>query len=267
MEHIRLANEAWGIKPVLFHIGSFELTAYTFFVVMGMGVGILVYFIEAKKVRQVNESSFLIVAGAFIGSTIGAKLLEFLLNIDRFHSGNDLLLFLISGRTIVGGLIGGTFGVWITKRLTGIKAKRGNLFAPAIAIGVAVGRLGCFFNGCCYGKPTALPWAVDPGDEIMRHPTPVYESAFMLLMFFVLKFGFTKREVKPGFLFNFLMLAYFIFRFLVEFIREERVAFSHLTYFQLISIFVIIYLLLADKQLVLRQLFLKQKSKKQKGYE
>ena len=260
MDHVHLVNDTWGIKPVLFHIGSFQLTTYTLFIILGMGVGILVYFIEARKVHQANESSFLIVIGAFIGSTIGAKLLEFLLNVDRVHSGNDLLMFLVSGRTLVGGLIGGTLGVWITKRLTGIKAKRGNLFAPAIALGVAVGRFGCFFNGCCYGKPTTLPWAVNLGDGIMRHPAPLYESAFMLLMFFVLKFGFKRQEIKPGFLFNFLMLAYFTFRFFVEFIREERMAFFHLTYFQLISIFVILYLLFADKQLVLRQLFLKQKT-------
>ena len=243
MEHVHLVNNAWGIKPVLFHIGSFEFTTYTLFIVLGMAVGIWVYYIESRKSRQANENSFLIIVGAFIGSTIGAKLLEFLLNIDRIHSGNDLFLFLVSGRTIVGGLIGGTLGVWITKKMAGIKAKRGNLFAPAIALGVAVGRFGCFFNGCCYGKPTTLPWAVNFGDGIMRHPTQLYESAFMLSMFFVLKFGFRKQEVKPGFLFNFLMLAYFIFRFLVEFIREERVAFFHLTYFQLISIFVIFYLL------------------------
>ncbi|MCL2652147.1 MAG: prolipoprotein diacylglyceryl transferase [Candidatus Azobacteroides sp.] len=255
MEHVHLVNTHWGIKPVLFHIGSFELTTYTFFIALGIATGIVVYYLEARKVRQGNESSFLIVIGAFIGSTVGAKLLEFLLNIDLVHSGNDLLAFLVSGRTIVGGLIGGTLGVWITKEIAGIKGKRGNLFAPAIALGVAIGRLGCFFNGCCYGKPTNLPWGVNFGDGIMRHPTQLYESAFMLLMFFVLKFGFKKQEIKPGFLFNFLMLAYFIFRFLVEFIREERVAVFHFTYFQLISIFVILYLLFADKRLVLNQLF------------
>jgi len=234
--------------------------AYTFFITLGIAVGIVIYYMEARKAHQANGNSFLIVIGAFIGSTIGAKLLEFLLNIDRVHSGNDLLTFLVSGRTIVGGLIGGTLGVWITKKVAGIKAKRGNLFAPAIALGVAVGRFGCFFNGCCYGKPTTLPWGVNFGDGILRHPTQLYESAFMLLMFFVLKFGFKNREIQPGFLFNFLMLAYFIYRFLSEFIREERVAFFHLTYFQLISIVVILYLLFADKQLIIRQLFMKQEN-------
>lgn len=215
---------------------------YALFVSLGIVVGLLVYFYEARKIRKNDEKTLMIVIGAVIGSAVGAKLLELLLNIDRLQSGNDLLAFLSSGRTIIGGLIGGTIGVWITKKVLNIRAKRGNLFAPAIALGVCIGRLGCFFHGCCYGKPTTLPWAMDFGDSILRHPTQLYESLFMLGMFFIIKFGFKNKEVAPGFLFNVLMIAYFSFRFLIEFIRTERIAFFHLTYFQIICIFVLIYL-------------------------
>ncbi len=251
METIHPTNEHWGgIKPVLFHIGNFEVSSYSFFITLGIITGALVYFYEARKLHQNNEKTFMIVIGAFIGSTIGAKLLEMLLNVDRLSSANDLLLFLISGRTIIGGLIGGTIGVWITKRILNIKAKRGNLFAPAVAIGVCIGRIGCFFEGCCYGKPSHLPWAVDFGDGIARHPTQLYEAVFMLIMFFVIKLGFKNKTVAPGYLFNFLMIAYFIFRFLIEFIRTERIAFLYLTYFQIICIFVLIYLVRANRQIM-----------------
>jgi prolipoprotein diacylglyceryl transferase len=218
---------------------------YTFFVSLGIVVGILVYFYEARKIQKNNEKTLLIVVGAVIGSAVGAKLLELLLNLDRLQSGNDLLFFLFSGRTIIGGLIGGTLGVWITKKVAGIQAKRGNLFAPAIAMGVCIGRLGCFFEGCCYGTPSSVPWAVDFGDGIRRHPTQIYESLFMLGMFFVIKFGFKNKTAPPGYLFNFLMIAYFSFRFLIEFIRTERIAFFHLTYFQIICIFVLVYLMIS----------------------
>jgi prolipoprotein diacylglyceryl transferase len=217
---------------------------YALFVSLGIIAGLLVYFYEARKIQKNDEKTLMIVIGAVIGSAVGAKLLEFLLNIDRLQSGNDLLVFLFSGRTIVGGLIGGTIGVWATKKMLNIRAKRGNLFAPAIALGVCIGRLGCFFNGCCYGKPTSLPWATDFGDGVLRHPTQIYESLFMLAMFFIIKFGFKNKEVAPGFLFNLLMIAYFSFRFLIEFIRTERIAFFHLTYFQIICIFVLIYLII-----------------------
>jgi phosphatidylglycerol---prolipoprotein diacylglyceryl transferase len=253
MDEFLIVNKNWGIMPVLFHMGKYEISSYTFFVLLGITVATLIYLHEAKKANQVNEFSFLIAIGAFFGSSVGAKVLEILINLDDTHLKSGLILFLFSGRTVIGGLIGGTLGVWLTKRIIGLKEKRGNLFAPAIAIGMAIGRIGCFFNGCCYGLPSGLPWAVDFGDGITRHPTQLYELVFMASMFFVLKFGFNKNTVPPGYLFKILMVSYFIFRFLVEFIRVEKIAFIGLTYFQIISIFVLIYLFLSDKRLILNQ--------------
>jgi phosphatidylglycerol---prolipoprotein diacylglyceryl transferase len=254
MELAQPASKLGGIRPVLFHIGNTDVSTYSFFISLGIIAGALIYFYEAKKNKQANEFSFLVAIGAFVGSAIGAKLLELLINIDHIETANDLFLFLFSGRTVIGGLIGGTIGVWLTKRIIGLKAKRGNLFAPAVAIGMAIGRIGCFFNGCCYGKPSHLPWAVDFGDGVTRHPSQLYESVFMLLMFFVLKFGYNKEKIAPGYLFKILMIAYFIYRFLIEFIRVERTAIMGLTYFQIISLFVLIYLVLSEKRLILNQI-------------
>ena len=254
METFLAVNKNWGIMPILFHVGKYEISSYTFFVLLGVIVAALIYFYEAKKAKQANEFAFLIAIGAFFGSSVGAKLLEMLINIDYTVYKNGLLLFLFSGRTVIGGLIGGTLGVWITKRIIGIKEKRGNLFAPAVAIGIAIGRIGCFLNGCCYGKPSNLPWAVDFGDGTTRHPTQLYESVFLISVFLFLKFRFNNKEVLPGYLFKILMISYFVFRFLVEFIRVEKLAFIGLTYFQIISVFVLIYLFLSDKRLILNQI-------------
>ncbi len=149
-----LSGEVQGVLPTLFNIGDFPVRSYPVFVSLGFLTGIAIYIYKAKQAQLKGESSFLIAVGAFTGSVLGAKLLEFIINIDRIGSINDFMDFLISGRTIIGGLIGGTIGVWLTKRWLKIKARRGNLFAPAIALGVAVGRIGCLLNGCCYGKPT-----------------------------------------------------------------------------------------------------------------
>lgn len=246
MNHSHPFIDHWGIRPVLFHLGSFPVSSYTFFVALGLFAGALVYYREASKSRQNNEKTFFIAVGALVGAAIGSKLLELLINIDHVESLNTFAGFLFSGRTIIGGLVGGTLGSIITKKLLGIQIKRGNLFAPAIAIGVSIGRIGCFLNGCCYGTPSDLPWSVDFGDGILRHPTQLYESLFMLLMFIFLKTWYKKRNPAPGHLFKVLMLAYFIFRFLLEFIRTERLAFWGLTYFQVITIFVLFYLILDD---------------------
>lgn len=239
--------------PVLFRTGNISVPSYEFFVLLGIITGALIYYNEAKKAKQANEFTFLIAIGAFAGSTLGAKVLELIINADRIRSANDFILFLFSGRTVIGGLIGGTLGVWLTKKVMRLKAKRGNLFAPAIAAGIAIGRIGCFLNGCCYGKPSTLPWAVDFGDGITRHPTQLYESVFMLFMFFALKFGFDREKTQPGYIFKILMIAYFLFRFLIEFIRTERIAWIGLTWFQIISFFVLIYLFVSEKGLILKQ--------------
>lgn len=232
----------WGIMPILFHINNLALSSYTFFVFLGLVVGIIVYFYESRKQKKLSDNGIYVAVGALVGGTIGAKVLEIAINYDFFikNIGNPSVF--ISGRTIVGGLIGGTVGAILTKRILGIKEKRGNLFAPAIAIGVAIGRLGCFFVGCCYGKATNLPWGVDFGDHIPRHPTQIYESLFMLGMFVYLEKIKNRSDVKPGQLFKLLMVSYFTFRFVIEFIRVEPVTLAGLTTFQFISVVVILYL-------------------------
>jgi phosphatidylglycerol:prolipoprotein diacylglycerol transferase len=233
-EHL-IPYASWGVKPVLFHIGSFPVPSYSFFVFLAFIAGILVYWLEARKNKQANENTFYIALGAIIGGVIGAKLFVMLAYWQTLVSNFNWDIIL-TGKSIVGGLIGGTIGVLITKKILHISnQRRGNLFAPAIALGVAIGRIGCFLKGCCYGKPTNLPWGVDFGDGILRQPTQVYESIFMLIMFFYL-WNRNKKNPAPGSSFSILMVSYFIFRFFIEFIREEPVLFLGLTFFQYICI-------------------------------
>jgi phosphatidylglycerol---prolipoprotein diacylglyceryl transferase len=232
----------WGVRPVLFRLGTFDIPSYSFFVLLGLAVGAAVYFYEAKKQKSLNENGFLIAIGSLTGAAIGAKILELMVYYKLLITHLSNWEVIASGRTIVGGLIGGAIGAVLTKKILGVKEKRGNLFAPAIAMGVAIGRLGCFFRGCCYGQPTNLPWGVNFGDGIPRHPTQLYESLFMLAMFVYLEKVKNKENIKPGQLFKTLMISYFTFRFFLEFIRVEPVVFAGLTLFQIISIGVIIYL-------------------------
>jgi phosphatidylglycerol:prolipoprotein diacylglycerol transferase len=234
-EHI-VPNLEWGIKPILFHIGSFPIPSYSFFVGLAVIIGILFYWLEARKQKQLSENTLYILIGALIGGVIGAKLLVIIAYWSQLN-----LDIILTGKSIVGGLIGGTIGVMITKKILNIESQRkGNLFAPAIAIGVAIGRIGCFLRGCCFGKETTLPWGVNFGDGILRHPTQIYESIFMLGFFFYLLHAKTKNP-KPGHLFNILIIGYFTFRFLIEFIRVEPIAFLGLTWFQILSLVAIIY--------------------------
>jgi len=235
--------ENWGIMPVLFRIGNTEISSYSFFVLLGLLVGIVVYIFESQRKKVMNENGFLIAIGSFVGGVLGAKILQWSIDYEYFFEHFSNPEDLLSGRTIVGGLLGGTLGAILTKRILRIRERRGNLFAPGIALGVAIGRLGCFLEGCCYGKPTILPWGVDFGDGVLRHPTQIYESIFMLGMFWYLQTIKDNKEIQPGQLFSRLMISYFTFRFFVEFLRVERVAFWGLSVFQIIALGVVIFLL------------------------
>ncbi len=234
-------SDNWGVFPYL-KIFNLTISSYTFFVVLALLVGALVFFMESRKQVSVNENTFFIAVAALLGGAFGSKVFVWLLYLPELSSSSGLTVFFASGRTIVGGFIGGMIAVFLTKKYLKINNKMGNLFAPAIALGLAVGRIGCFLRGSCYGIPTTLPWGVDFGDGIFRHPTQVYESLFALGMFFYLDY-LRKKSPKPGELLKVFLIAYFIFRFFLEFIKFEPAKFLDLTIYQFTAILVLVYLL------------------------
>ena len=125
--------------------------------------------------------------------------------------------FWFEGKTIIGGLLGGTIAVEWMKARVGITQRTGDLFAVPIAVGIAVGRIGCFVAGLpdhTYGIATALPWGVDFGDGIARHPVQLYESVFALLLAaFLARF----ESRRPGDAFRVFLFAYLLWRLVIDF--------------------------------------------------
>ena len=157
---------------------------------------------------------------------------------------SQIRVFLFTGKSIVGGLIGGYIGVIIGKKIMNIKGKRfGNQIAPAVALGMAIGRIGCFLTGCCFGIETSLPIGINFGDGVNRIPTQLIEMIFCFILFGYLFYKQkTKKELQPGILFYDLILYYFIFRFLIEFIRGTEKNILFFSIYQVISILGIIYI-------------------------
>jgi phosphatidylglycerol:prolipoprotein diacylglycerol transferase len=166
--------------------------------------------------------------GAFCGAMIGAKLPFVLTDWEGLKSG---LVWFGSGKTIVLGLVGGYFGVELVKVWLGIRIKTGDSFAVPVPAAVAIGRLGCFVGGCCFGKPTTLSWGVDFGDGLHRHPTQLYEMAFHATMALVLA-SMRGRGFFRGQLIKFYIIVYLIYRFLTEFLRPEPAILSGLSGYQ-----------------------------------
>lgn len=231
----------WGLLPQLSQIYGFAIPSYSFFVLLGLVIGIFIYFYNSDKDKAFNENAMIIFASALIFGIIGAKIPIWIANYKLIFSNPHDLSLILSGRTIMGGLIGGTLGVLLVKKILKIKIRIGNQIAPAVAIGVAIGRFGCLLRGCCYGIATRLPWGVDFGDGILRHPTQAYEIIFNLIMFIYLS-NKQKSEQEPGRLFAVYLNSYFIFRFFLEFIRVEANYIYGLSTYQWVCVIGVIYI-------------------------
>lgn len=228
-------NEAWGLKPVLFKIGGFSIEAYPVMLFLALFTGILIYVWQLRKDGIKSSNAFYIALFGIVGGTIGAKLPLIFMYWDKINSNANSLNSILQGRTIVGGLIGGMVSILIAKRIFNIKERMGNQLAIPIAIAMAIGRVGCLLRGCCYGKETHLPWGMDFGDHILRHPTQIYEIIFDIAMVIYLSIR-KQKGVKPGQLYSIFLNCYLSFRFLLEFIRVEKVSFIVLTDFQILCI-------------------------------
>ena len=199
-----------------------------------------------------NRERLGIALGAFCGAMIGAKLPFVLSDWEGLASGRA---WLDNGKTIVFGLVGGYFGVELAKALLGIRVKTGDSFAVPVAAAVAIGRLACFVAGCCHGTVTTLPWGVDFGDGLRRHPTQLYESAFHLAAALALAW-LERRGLLRGQLIKLYLICYLIYRFLTEFIRPEPILALSLTGYQwaclgLLPVFVALWV--RDAQSALQQ--------------
>jgi phosphatidylglycerol:prolipoprotein diacylglycerol transferase len=182
-----------------------------------------------------------IALGAFCGAMLGAKLPFVLADWDGLMTGRA---WFESGKTIMFGMVGGYFGVELAKALLGVRIKTGDSFAVPVAVAIAIGRVACFQAGCCFGSETGLPWGVDFGDGLRRHPTQLYEAAFHLDAAVCLAL-LGRLDLCRGQLIKVYFLAYFVYRFATEFIRPEVRLWLGLTGYQWAAIaFIPLFILL-----------------------
>lgn len=164
-----------------------------------------------------NHTRWTIIAAAMVGGALGARLLFWFEDLGLLAARWGDLSFLASGKTVIGGLLGGLIAVEAVKRAQGITQSTGDLLALPLAAGIAVGRLGCFFTGLedqTYGIATTLPWGVDFGDGVSRHPTQLYEALLLAALALVLRAAPAPRV--SGDHFKVFLVAYLAFRLGIE---------------------------------------------------
>src|ERR1700730_2918850 len=156
---------------------------YTLFMILALVVFLVARHFQPRLTALPWWHRVALALAAFVGGAIGDKL-PFVFASDTNWLSREA--WLTDGKTITTGLMGAYLAVELTKFTLEIRVKTGDTFAVPLALALTVGRWGCFFNGCCYGTETSLPWGVDFGDGLRRHPTQVYESLFHLTMAAVL---------------------------------------------------------------------------------
>lgn len=198
----------------------FETLAYV------IGFRVYLHFKRTNGDPIGDSTRWTVIAAAAVGAALGSKMLFW------FEDPHAMLVAaqygdvatLMGGKTIVGGLLGGTLAVEIVKWFVGERRSTGDLFAVPLCVGIAVGRVGCFLTGLAdrtYGSPTTLPWGIDFGDGIRRHPTQLYEIEFVVALGAMLAWLGARRRLPNGHLFKLFMAAYLGFRFAVDFIKPE----------------------------------------------
>ena len=218
------------------------------FVVLGTLAAVLVFFVEARRRRRLDDRLFIVLTGALVCGAVAAKLSTAWRYLAAAPDPTLLGALVYGGKSVLGGLAGAYFGAVATKRLIGYRAPTGDVFAPAVALGIGIGRFGCLLTETP-GTPTGLPWGVTvdaarakliPGfppawTGVPLHPSFVYEIAFHFAMLGVL-LRLRRQPDLQGELFKVYLLAYASFRFLIEFVRGNEVVWAGLTRSQLFLI-------------------------------
>ena len=219
--------------PELFRIGDFPINTYGVLLALAFLAALLIAARLAARDGLPRERIYDLGLWMLLAALLGSKLL--MLWTEPSYRENPLHLvsldFLRSGGVFYGCFIGAVVTGYFLIRRYGLPWwKTADAFAPGIALGLSIGRQGCFAAGCCWGKPTLLPWGVrftELGHEITGvpidahlHPTQLYESGASLLIFIFLLWLHRRRRFD-GQVILFFAVLYGAARFLIEFLRDD----------------------------------------------
>jgi phosphatidylglycerol:prolipoprotein diacylglycerol transferase len=217
------------LHPILIHFHGITLYTYGLFLALGFLAAIWFTNRNARfygiKSSDISDLFFVIL----ISGIIGGRLLYVILNFEEFRATPlDMFKLWNGGLVFFGGFISAVAASLITLKIKHLPfLKTADAIAPGAALGHGIGRFGCFFAGCCYGRQCELPFAVQFSDphslaplHVPLHPTQIYMVLANLLLFFILVF-LQGRKRFHGMIFLSYIILYSIFRFIIEFFRGD----------------------------------------------
>ena len=211
------------MHPILFEIGGFTVYTYGLFVAGGIAIAFLLGLRRSKRLGIPEPVIYNLIFLTILVGIIGARLIHVTAEWSYYQRHFwEIFLLRRGGLAIQGGLLFGLAGaVWYLRRKKIIVRPVLDNFLLYLPLGQAIGRLGCFFNGCCYGKPSNLPWAVNfPFLTDRVHPTEIYYVLSDAMLFLIL-YIFSRTEAKPGELTAWYLIFYGFTRSAVDSLRGD----------------------------------------------
>ncbi|MFH0917861.1 MAG: prolipoprotein diacylglyceryl transferase [Candidatus Omnitrophota bacterium] len=223
--------------PEICRIASFTIYSYGLLLVLAFFTSSYLAALQAKKEQMDGEGIFNLFFLVFIFGIIGSRIFYVLMN-ARFYLANprEMVMLQHGGLAWFGGLIFGlSVAVWFIKQHKMDLLKTLDLVAPFIALGQAIGRIGCLLNGCCFGRESEFGLYFKVFDRILI-PTQLYSSLLLLLIFIILRFKQAREHLRGEIFCSYLFL-YSLKRFFIEFLRNDSPRiFYGLTFFQILCL-------------------------------
>lgn len=221
----------------------------------GIFIGARLYLSGAKiSLQDLGRTrNYAVILGCVIGAAIGNKAVHWIHHAERWPMLVDAPWLFLQGQSMVGALLGGLIGVEIGKKVSGVAESTGDRFVVPILVGLMIGRIGCFIAGLqddTYGIATTLPWGVDFGDGIRRHPTQLYDILFAAVALLVLRHWRPVLARESGLQFKLMLAGYLLWRLAIDGLKPVPFVFpGGLSGIQLVCLVaLVIYLPMVVKQ-------------------
>jgi phosphatidylglycerol---prolipoprotein diacylglyceryl transferase len=212
------------LHPILFELGPITLRSYGAFMALSFVVGILLALRLNRRAGRPDEAMLDLATVIMLGAVVGARALYVIVQWPSYAADPLSILKVWEGGLVYyGGLIGAGVSAYAWLRAKGLPAwAYGDVVAPGLALGQVTGRLGCWFNGCCYGREDHAHGVIFPSlmDGVPRLPVMLYEAAFCLALSAGLYLFWARRRFD-GQVFWLYVLGYALWRFGIEFLRGD----------------------------------------------
>jgi phosphatidylglycerol---prolipoprotein diacylglyceryl transferase len=234
--------------PIEISFGNNKLPLHAITEIAAFFIGYRYFSFLRKKQGDTiqSENRLWILIGAIFGALLGSRLIGALENPQALLKAENIWLYIYSNKTVLGGFLGGLFGVELIKKIIKEKQNSGDLFVYPIILALIIGRLGCFSMGVfeeTYGTVTTFFTGMNLGDGLLRHPVSLYEIVFLFLLWFTLQKSEKKYRLANGARFKIFMIAYCMYRFLQEFIKPSYQVLAGLSTIQITAIIGLLYYL------------------------